>query len=85
MFDEFLFTFRALTTAQNARSVLSAAGIRALVGRTTKRMSANGCAYAVRVNGKSGIRAVHLLRAKGVDFLHVYRIFRNGSMEEIRL
>lgn len=82
---EYLFTFRSLTAAQSARSVLSADGIRAPVGRAPKRMSANGCGYTLRVSARDGIRALHLLKEKGTEYAHLYRAYRSGSMEEVRL
>lgn len=82
---EYLFTFRSLTAAQSARSVLSADGIRAPVGRTAKRMSASGCGYAVRVSAHDGIRALHILRGKNVEYAHLYRVFQSGTLEEVRM
>ena len=78
MFD-YLFTFRSLTAAQRARSVLNAGGIRAPIARTAKRLSANGCGYAIRV------RALHLLRGADAGYAHLYRVFESGSMEEVRV
>ena len=82
---EYLFTFRSLTAAQSARSVLNADGIRAVVGRAPKRMSVNGCGYTLRVSAHSGIRALHLLKEKGAEYAHLYRAYHSGSMEEVRL
>ncbi len=84
MFD-YLFTFRSLTAAQRARSVLSEGGIRAPIVRTAKRMSTNGCGYGIRVGPRDGIRALHLLRAGAAQYAHLYRVFQNGSMEEVRV
>lgn len=82
---EYLFTFRSLTAAQSARRSLNAGGIRASVGRTARQMSAHGCAYALRVSAGSGIRALHLLRARGAPFVHLYRVSPGGTVEEVRL
>ena len=84
MFD-YLFTFHSLTAAQRARSVLTQGGIRAPVVRTARRMSANGCGYGIRIGPRDGIRALHLLRAGEIQHAHLYRVFQNGSMEEVRL
>lgn len=84
MFD-YLFTFRSLTAAQRARSVLNAGGIRAPIVRTAKRLSANGCGYAIRVGARDGVRALHLLRGADVGYAHLYRMFESGSMEEVRV
>lgn len=84
MFD-YLFTFRSLTAAQRARSVLNADGIRTPIVRTAKRMSANGCGYGIRVGPRDGIRALHLLRAGAEQYAHLYRVFQNGAMEEVRV
>lgn len=84
MFD-YLFTFRSLTAAQRARSVLAEGGIRAPVVRTARKMSANGCGYGIRIGSRDGIRALHLLRAGEIGYAHLYRVFQNGSMEEVRL
>ena len=54
---EYLFTFQSLTAAQSARSVLNTEGIRAPVGRSARKLSANGCGYVLRVSARDGIRA----------------------------
>ena len=82
---EYLFTFRSLTAAQQARSVLNTQAIRAPVGRAPKRMSSGGCAYVLRVSARDGIRAMHLLRASGAEFVHLYRIYQSGMTEEVRV
>ena len=42
MFD-YVFTFRSLTPAQSARSVLAVEGLPASLERAPKRLSAQGC------------------------------------------
>lgn len=82
---EYLFTFRSLTAAQSARRLLQSEGIRAVLGRTSRQQSAHGCAYALRVNEKSGIRALRVLQAHGAPFVHLYRVRPGGTAEEVRL
>ena len=82
---EYLFTFQSLTAAQSARSVLNTEGIRAPVGRSARKLSANGCGYVLRVSARDGIRALHVLRKNGAEYVHLYRVYPSGMLEEGRV
>lgn len=82
---EYLFTFRALTPAQNARGVLHTNAIEAQLARAPKQISQKGCGYVLRVSSSAGLRALSVLRAQHQSFMHLYRVFRSGKIEEVRV
>lgn len=81
---EYLFTFRSLTPAQSGRNVLADNGLWVRLERSPKGLSAQGCGYVLRVQASGGMRALALLREKGVAFSHMYRMFHTGRTEEVR-
>lgn len=83
MFD-YIFTFRSLTGAQKARELLSAGNVFSSVMRAPKRLSAQGCGYVLRVSAANGRRALAVLRGGGASFGHLYRLFHDGRIEEVR-
>lgn len=84
MFD-YVFTFRSLTPAQSARSVLAVEGLPASLERAPKRLSTQGCGYVLRVGSGGAMRALSVFRGRGVAFGHLYRLFHNGAVEEVRV
>lgn len=83
MFD-YLFTFRSLTAAQRAKALLRDGSVFSVLERAPKRPSGQGCGYVLRVSSGDGMRALRLLRAGGAGFGHLYRLFQNGQLEEVR-
>ena len=84
MFD-YYFTFRSVTPAQRAQHVLQKMNISAQVRRLPKFLSNRGCGYAVVVGAAQGIAAANVLRANGVGYGAVYKIFFDGGFEETAL
>ncbi len=81
----YAFTFRSMTAAQSARSILTRAGIRAEVRRAMTQASDSGCAWMVAVPGSSGRRAAAVLRMWQRPFGRVFRQYSGGGWEEMAL
>ena len=67
MFD-FYYTFRSLTTAQQAVLTLLQFSIQADLVRTPGRFTQMGCGYAVRINEDNAYQAGLLLRQHGIAY-----------------
>ena len=80
--DYCFITFRSVTPAQRAESILHHAGIECYLQRTPRWMEEQGCGYSLRV--RDGAEAVQLLKAHQVPFRKVY-FQRNGKAEEVVL
>ena len=78
-----LITFRSITPAQRAESVLRRAGLECSVQRTPRWMAAQGCGYSLRVRTQDVMPAVELLRSGGVAFQKVYLRKEKGAVEEL--
>ena len=48
-------------------------------------LSAQGCGYVLRVGSGGAMRALSVFRGRGVAFGHLYRLFHNGAVEEVRV
>ncbi len=81
----YLFTFRSLTAAQSAGSILHRAAVACQVQRAPAQASAQGCGYAVRVPGTEGRRAASVLRMWQRPFGKSYRLSDGGRLEETAL
>ncbi len=81
---EYYFTFRAVTQAQSARHVLYLGGIAAVLGRAPRQLSMQGCGYVLRIPAQSGVRALALLRTGHAAFVHMYRVYQSGAVEEVQ-
>ena len=81
----YFFTFRGLTAAQSARSVLHDAGIWTRLQRAPAEISGLGCAYAVHVQAQEAARAAQLLRVWQKQPSGIYRLYANGFIEEAAL
>ena len=79
------FTFLSLTGAQSGRNVLHSQGIGARLLRAPAQAAAQGCAYAVQVEGRDGARAAEVLRYYAGGFQRVFRVFSDGRLEEATL
>ena len=80
---EYYFTFRAVTPAQSARHVLHTGGVAAVLGRAPRQLSMQGCGYVLRVAPQAGLRALGLLRTAHMPFVHMYRVYGSGAVEEV--
>ena len=80
-----MITFRSVTPAQRAESVLKKAGIGCSIHRTPKWMEEQGCGYSVRMRCGDIPMAVQMLREAGVPFRKAYLLRETGRAEEMRL
>lgn len=80
-----LITFRSVTPAQRAESILQRAGFVCSVRRTPRWMEEQGCGYSVRVRYQDAQQCVQLLRENQVSFRKIYLMRDNGSAEEMAL
>ncbi len=81
----YFITFRSITFAQRAESILQKAGIACNLQRTPRYMEQQGCGYTIRVHEAAAQRAVHLLRQYQVSYRKLYLRLDSGVMEEVRL
>ena len=42
-----------------------------------------GCGYVLRVAPQAGLRALGLLRTAHAAFVHMYRVYASGAVEEV--
>ena len=78
-------TFRSVTYAQRAESVVRRDGIGVVLQRTPKWMEEMGCGYCLRMEPGQLQRAAALLRAAGVSYRRGYVRRDNGRTEEVAL
>lgn len=83
--NEFYFTFRSMTAAQQGSMELSMYGIPAAFLRTPRMLSDLGCGYAVRVGAGDALRSVSALRKSGIQFEKIIQMAPGGSWKEIWL
>ncbi len=82
---EYLFTFRSLTQAQTAQSMLRRGGIQVDLRRAPKRLSNNGCAYALTISETHLHDAIFLFRERNLSFKRLYRQLGFQELEEVQL
>lgn len=82
---ESLITFRSVTPAQRAETLLKRAGIWCSLRRTPRQMEEQGCGYCLRLPDTQIYSGIELLQVKGVPFRRVYVQQENGKLEELRL
>lgn len=78
-----LITFRSVTPAQRAESVLRRTGFECNVQRTPRWMEEQGCGYSLRVKFRDVMACVELLRNSNVSFRKVYLLKDKGVVEEL--
>ena len=81
----YYITFRSVTFAQHAESILQRAGINCQLQRTPRWMESQGCGYCVRIKEQNMQEAVLLLRTQQVPFRKLYLSGENGTMEEVNI
>ena len=83
---EFCFiTFRSVTWAQKADSLIRRLGYRCVLRRTSRWMEAQGCGYSLRVPTEDVWECVNRLRDNHISFQNVYRQNSAGELEEMQL
>ncbi len=82
---EYHVTFRALSAAQKARRYLTEEGIGAVLSRSPKTMSEQGCGFVLRLSAQDAMFAIGILRRRSAAFGRMYRVFADGRVQEVRL
>ena len=77
-----LITFRSVTFAQKAENALKRAGISCVMQRTPRELSARGCGYCLRLQGKDILAAVGYLQEQQISYGKTYALSENGKTEE---
>lgn len=78
-------TFRSVTPAQRAQSLLRRRGIGAELQRTPKWMEEKGCGYSLRLHRTEAVAAVAALDAQGIAYRKVYLSNGEEAFEEMTL
>ena len=78
-------TFRSVTPAQAAESILRRTGVKCAIHRTPRWMEEQGCGYSLRLRHADGQKAAAILKEKGVAYRKLYGQRENGSYEELSL
>ena len=83
--DQCYISFRSVTLAQRAETVLKREGYQCYLQRAPKWMGQRGCSYAIQV--KRGIvgDCVGALQREQVTFSKVYCQYNDGRREELVL
>ena len=79
-----LITFRSVTPAQRAETLLRREGISCSLQRTPRVLAEQGCGYSLRIRFSHLPKAVELLREKGIGYRKLYRM-AEGELEEVFL
>ena len=80
-----IITFRSITPAQRAESVLQREGITCNIRRTPRWMEELGCGYSVALEIRDLESCVQLLRRQQIPFKKLYLLRDNGVAEELSL
>ena len=76
-------TFRSVTLAQKAESILRNGRYRCSIQRTPRWMEEQGCGYSVRISLTDVQNCVDLLRENHMVYRKVYLLRDNGNAEEL--
>lgn len=82
MKKEWLISFRSVTFAQHAERVLLREHIYCQLQRTPKTLTARGCGYCLRLDGKDAAAAVALLHREQIAYGKLYAPDDNGTLRE---
>jgi len=77
--------YKSITFAQGAQRGLHAFGFRAAVSRAPKQLSADGCAYVVRIDGASMVEALKTVKDQQRVPISAFRGDGSGSFEPYTL
>jgi len=79
----YLIMFKTLTQAIQAGRTLERAGITAVAMRPPWGISEGGCAFCVKVLGKSLTQALIVLNSAGIGYGQVYILHKDGRSGEV--
>ena len=77
-------TFRSVTPAQAAQSILRRTGVNCDIHRTPRWMEERGCGYCLRLRDGEWKSAAAALTRAGVEYRKIYRQVGENA-EEVRL
>ena len=80
--EEYLFTFRSITTAQRGKLTLERNQITSRLSRTPRVLASAGCGYCLRIRPADAGAAAKLLREAGIQVQKYYRHGPDGAVEE---
>lgn len=79
----YIIMCRSLTYAQRAARALERMGIMAIVMRPPAELSAQGCAYCVRIREKNLTAALKVMKEAGLSHGKIYLMGHGGAGEEV--
>lgn len=85
MMNTVYFTFRSMTQAQQAVSVLRHSGISAAIIKKPQMISSKGCGYAIRANEQNAFLISRILRIEGTGYEASYSLTSGKVAQEIQL
>ena len=77
-----MITFRSVTPAQRAEMLLRRTGVYCKLGRTPRHMEEQGCGYSLKIKCLDLPEALQLFSQGSIQFRKIYRLDRDGKMEE---
>ncbi len=80
-----MITFRSVTPAQRAQSLLQRSGTLCRLQRTPRYLESQGCGYGLRLSLSDAPGALERLRSAGIDYRKVYLQREEGKLEELHL
>ena len=80
-----MITFRSVTPAQRAQSLLQRSGTACKLQRTPRHLESQGCGYGLLVALSNVPDALERLRSAGIDYRKVYLQRDEGKLEELHL
>lgn len=83
--SEYYFTFRSLTSAQQATFLLSKNGVFSNLIRAPKALSSMGCGYALRISSEQAHAAASQLRSSGIRIEKTMLYDHTGRYQEVWL
>lgn len=81
--QRYCFTFRSITSAMQAQTLLKQAGIQAALMRTPSELRTHGCGYCLSVGEKSYFASESILMQGEKRYQKSYRRTEHGSWQEV--
>ena len=81
--SHYLLMCRSLTYAQRAARMLERYGITAIVTKGPQGLSAEGCAYCVKISERRLADAVQVIRNAGMGPVKIYLSDERGFVREV--
>lgn len=81
----YLLICRSLTYAQRTAKILEHAGITAIVSRTPRHISPEGCGYSVKISSKAVPNALVALKNAELYPIQIFVLYADGQFGEVEL